>query len=841
MSEGHIFISYRSIEVDFALKLSADLKNAGVNIWMDRLDAGIKVGDDWIQSLQDALDNCGSFIAILSPDYVESKYCRRELKRADSYDRPIYPLLLRQLEDKKWPLEIQEKQFIDFRQWRDERIYQQQFENLLNVLTNQIPRQFARVPDNETQYLTSLIAELESRKGVLEYVELSTYTDMQTENEPVRPEPSHDDWAAGFSLLVDKTKNTQSDYKQNLKSISSEKIIFNSIVEVKEKFPSFMLIGEPGAGKSTTLRWLALDAARKRLEFPQIAPLPLLIYLPKWGNESTPLDLIRNHLPQGIDAAKLLAENNVSLFLDGLNEMGADRYEKAQKLTTWLESSEAPKHVFVTCRSSDYVGRMRLGEMTTLVVDEMKERQIREFAHRYLGENAELFLSRIIPNNMTEKTYARSLYKLAKNPYLLSALIFVFQNSTGSDLPLNNGELMYALVQALWERENIRQTVGWIPFKEMQEKMTNLAFAIVNESKPTDVNFDYGLKYLKDKKLIAACHSANFIIVQGKTLRFYHQIIQEFFAAFHRSIMPKRVMKIQLAIAYDKWGNKKVIIKESKWKPIIVSLCGLQQHPDGIIEDIARINPILAVDCITSGVRVNDNTVQKVIETLSLTLESLNIRNYITLKDYDLDDVNENIFLNGHNIAAVIILPFVGIIISTLLHTPVPNLFFIYFAWKSLKRKSVLRLQPEENELLSTFFRELTLLTICRLNYPESINVLFRAMTHKTRYIRRTAAKALNKMDNWESTEIDFSGSQLVTSNIYSLLNDQDANIRRSAIKVIGLLGEESAIPKIAHLLDDPSINNANARGISDLAVIALERIGTAEALTVAQKWRGKQ
>jgi hypothetical protein len=37
---GHIFLSYRSIEADFALQLAADLKNIGVKLWMDRLDVG---------------------------------------------------------------------------------------------------------------------------------------------------------------------------------------------------------------------------------------------------------------------------------------------------------------------------------------------------------------------------------------------------------------------------------------------------------------------------------------------------------------------------------------------------------------------------------------------------------------------------------------------------------------------------------------------------------------------------------------------------------------------------------------------------------------------------------
>ncbi len=838
MSVGHIFISYRSTEVDFALKLAADLKNSGVNIWLDRLDAGIKVGDDWVQSLQDALDNCGSIIAILSPDYVESKYCRRELKRADSYDRPIYPLLLSQLDDKKWPLEIQEKQYIDFRQWHDETIYQQQFKNLITVLTDQAPLQFGQVPDNETRYLTSLISELESRKGVLEYVELSTHTDIPTDNEPVRPEPRHDEWAAGFSMLVDRTKNTERNTKQNSTIIATEKITFNSIIEVKDKFPSFVLIGEPGAGKSTTLRWIALEAARKRLENPNTSPLPLLVNLPKWENELTPLDFIRKHWPFNSDLAKLLVQGTVLLFLDGLNEMGAGRYEKAQKLTKWLESTEAPKYVFVTCRSGDYVGRMKLGDIPTVIVDEMKERHIREFAHRYLGENAGLFLSRLVSDKMPNKDFARSLHKLAQNPYLLSALIFLFQNSTDSDLPNNHSELMYDLVQALWKRENIKQTVGWIPFEKMREKMTNLAFAMIDESKPTDVAFDYAIKHLKDKNLVAACHSANLIMVQGNTLRFYHQIIQEFFAAFHKLVMPKRLKKIQFAITYDKWGYKKVIVKESKWNQVIILLCGLQQYPDSMIEDIAKINPMLAVDCITSGVSIEHTTVQTIVKILTDIISSSQIKTYVSMTDYHTDN---------DSITSTEVATSIGVSIGISLIFALLKIPFIFTLYPRRRGSRLSDLVPkeleeeyaEEKEILVRHLHELGLVSLSRLNYQESITALIDTMASNSRYMRRSAARSLNRISNWEQNEFNIEPRS--NSYIYTLLDDDDVNVRLSAIKLLGLIREESAVPKLAHLLlNDPSTNNANARGLSDVALNALENIGTSEAIKVVEKWREK-
>jgi len=49
--EKYFFLSYRSIEQDFALKLARDLLQSGHPVWMDRLH-GILPGDEWRQSLE---------------------------------------------------------------------------------------------------------------------------------------------------------------------------------------------------------------------------------------------------------------------------------------------------------------------------------------------------------------------------------------------------------------------------------------------------------------------------------------------------------------------------------------------------------------------------------------------------------------------------------------------------------------------------------------------------------------------------------------------------------------------------------------------------------------------
>ena len=133
----HIFLSYRSAEKEFALRLARDLLQKNIPIWMDQLQ-GILPGDDWIQTLQDALNNSSGLIAVISPKYILSKYCRNELKRVAGLGRPVIPVLLEEVPKDDWPYEIQTNQYADFRQWQDPDQYSINMEKLLAGLEKQL-------------------------------------------------------------------------------------------------------------------------------------------------------------------------------------------------------------------------------------------------------------------------------------------------------------------------------------------------------------------------------------------------------------------------------------------------------------------------------------------------------------------------------------------------------------------------------------------------------------------------------------------------------------------------------------------------------------------------------
>ena len=88
--------------------------------------------------------------------------------RAESLGVPILPVLLRDVAPSQWPLEIQEKQYVDFRQWREADVFDASCVELAALLRTHFATLIAEAPDRETRYLNVLIANrVAARRGTV--------------------------------------------------------------------------------------------------------------------------------------------------------------------------------------------------------------------------------------------------------------------------------------------------------------------------------------------------------------------------------------------------------------------------------------------------------------------------------------------------------------------------------------------------------------------------------------------------------------------------------------------------------------------------------------------------
>jgi len=94
-----VFVSYRRKDVDFTKQLVQALQDAGKEVWIDWED--IPPGSEgFSDDIKRGLEGADAFIAILSPDYLESTYCvDLELGSAINLNKKLIPIVLKKFDD----------------------------------------------------------------------------------------------------------------------------------------------------------------------------------------------------------------------------------------------------------------------------------------------------------------------------------------------------------------------------------------------------------------------------------------------------------------------------------------------------------------------------------------------------------------------------------------------------------------------------------------------------------------------------------------------------------------------------------------------------------------------
>jgi hypothetical protein len=149
------FFSYSHEDLEFALRLSKDLRKAGANVWMDELD--IKAGARWDIEVQNALATCPRTLVVLSPSSVKSEHVLNEIDFALDKLKPVIPVLYRHCEK---PLRLRRVQHIDFRQ-----DYARGLKALLEALgVDQAPQLVALTPREAGEESQPALKEQKSRR-----------------------------------------------------------------------------------------------------------------------------------------------------------------------------------------------------------------------------------------------------------------------------------------------------------------------------------------------------------------------------------------------------------------------------------------------------------------------------------------------------------------------------------------------------------------------------------------------------------------------------------------------------------------------------------------------------
>ena len=86
-----VFLCYARADSDLVARLKTDLLERRIQVWIDR--EGLQPGTlDWEEALRTAIRAAQAVLLIASPHARSSRYVRDELRIAELYQRPVYPL-----------------------------------------------------------------------------------------------------------------------------------------------------------------------------------------------------------------------------------------------------------------------------------------------------------------------------------------------------------------------------------------------------------------------------------------------------------------------------------------------------------------------------------------------------------------------------------------------------------------------------------------------------------------------------------------------------------------------------------------------------------------------------
>jgi formylglycine-generating enzyme required for sulfatase activity len=660
-----VFVSYSHRDTPMAQRLLHDLQAQGHACWIDL--AGIKGGDEWMQSIRDGINNSYAFVILCTHQALASRWVRDEILWARQKEKLIIPLLLEDV--------TKDDNFFGLHTYQG--IFMQDYALALAQLLQVLPspqftqREPTRAPAlkvvTRRQLELDYLERLRFSDFRLEQFELAEYAALSGVAQPQRK--AQDAWEMlamqqEFALIRQKlTEQTEQD--------TPSEPFTDAVSKITELW-RVVVLGEPGAGKTHTLRAIAKPLYTAALNDPG-APLPLLVKLGNWDQADQPFEaFLRATLGElGHYLAELLATGRARLLLDGLNEFPADqRKTKYPQVEAFIQRYPEVMAV-VTCRAADYPISLHLQQVLIRPLDPLR---IRDFARRVLrkfetddaffwklvGAEARRFEARfqvLLADKLPDwesvfwladtlpaglewqqefintfyygwerwlslRDQPASILTLARNPYLLRMLLDVYIQFKGA-LPSNRGQLFQQFVNYLLYREKLateEKTTLTITRTAEGEQLVSglqrLAFEMQVRRREKVGSRDLGagtaldqatVRTLLDERLLYLAGSTSLLNVSAE-VRFTHQLLQEYFAALY---MQTEIASGRLK-AVDIWQPERWW-ERTNWEEATILLAGLySDNCTPILDWVADANPEVAAQCIArSGAQTPDSTLLK--------------------------------------------------------------------------------------------------------------------------------------------------------------------------------------------------------------------------------------
>ncbi|WNZ45531.1 NACHT domain-containing protein [Leptolyngbya boryana CZ1] len=479
-----LFISYATKDEIFCDELDthlALLKRQGfIDTWAAR---DIISGTDRARIIDNNLKTADIILLLISPDFIASDYCYdTELTQAIERHRQaqscVIPVILRPCDWKSAPFsELQPLPIASGEGVKPLTRWENRDEAFLAIA--QGIRRVAEelnvvlaIPKAESQKEES-IEEIRSRscKRILaqhSMIQLLNQTQIMVDQLYV------DVWLLNRSprtFLVSEDKMLKSFDLRNDRLGLGDRISRNEGMTVADENDRLLILGKPGAGKTTFLKHLAVDCSKDKFQSDLI---PVLIELRRIQSENWKLlDAISEQLElDSQQTQKLLAQGKLLILMDGLDEVPTSSFRRNVQEQV-RDLAQQPQHAgnrfVLTCRTqiietipqgftSVEVADFNLEQVKTFVENWFRASGVTEIAQQWQA------FSEVIETNA-------ALKELTVTPVLLSLMCWVFQDS--GELPSQAAMLYRKGIRLLLEKWNDRKEIsGWEIGDEVYRKLS---------------------------------------------------------------------------------------------------------------------------------------------------------------------------------------------------------------------------------------------------------------------------------------------------------------------------------------------------------------------------------
>ena len=121
-----VFVSYSRKDIDFAKRLTEELKKGGLEFWVDW--EGIPPTVDFMKKIEKGIEESDIFLFLVSPDSVKSKVCGDEIAHATKNGKRLIPLIVRDVKSEAVPQALSHLNWIFFRKQDN---FEESFQKLL--------------------------------------------------------------------------------------------------------------------------------------------------------------------------------------------------------------------------------------------------------------------------------------------------------------------------------------------------------------------------------------------------------------------------------------------------------------------------------------------------------------------------------------------------------------------------------------------------------------------------------------------------------------------------------------------------------------------------------------